>query len=237
MNNLFFDFHVNENIKLVEEAERLGYAGVATFKEERPGKPGGDQSNNDVDVYETIKQIHSIKLYKGMIIRAKNPEDMKRKVSKFRKKVDVIMVQGGNQKINRAASEDPRVDIISQPYFKRKDCGINHVIGKKAAENEVATELNIRYLSRTSSHLQYKVLAQFREILKLQRKFGFPVIITSDARSIYDLHTPQDIIALTRCFGMEREEAISALSEIPQKIIDRSNLRNKVIVEGVKIID
>ncbi|MCE5213475.1 MAG: ribonuclease P, partial [Methanobacterium sp.] len=116
------------------------------------------------------------------------------------------------------------------------DCGINHVIGKKAAENSVAVELNIRYLSKTSSYLRYKVLAYFREILKLQRKYGFPLVITSDARTIYDQHSPQDIIALTHCFGMDRQEAIDALSKTPLDIIERNNIRDNIIVDGVKLI-
>jgi ribonuclease P/MRP protein subunit RPP1 len=232
--NLFFDFQVNENKELVEEAARLGYSGLALFNQEKI--PDTDSSRNRFD-REELKEKFSIELYKGVLIRAKNPEDMKRKLEKFRKDADVIMVQGGDQKINRTASEDPRVDIISRPYYKRRDCGINHVIGKKAAENEVAMELNIRYLSKTSSFLRYKVLAHFREILKLQRKFGFPLIITSHARSIYDLNSPQDLIALAGCFGMSRGETISALSENPQKIIERSKMRNKIIVDGVKIIE
>jgi ribonuclease P/MRP protein subunit RPP1 len=231
---LFFDFQVDENRELVEEAVRLGYSGLALFNEEKI--KDSDPSKNRFD-REELKKKFSIELYKGVLIRAKNPEDMKRKVGKFRKDADVIMVQGGDQKINRTASEDPRVDIISHPYYKRRDCGINHVIGKKAAENDVAVELNIKYLSKTSSYLRYKVLSHYREILKLQRKFGFPLIITSHARSIYDLHSPQDIIALSGCFGMSHDEASSTLSENPQKIIERSKMRNKIIVDGVKIIE
>ncbi len=232
---LFYDFHVNENPKLVEEAQRLGYDGLALFEQvEGQRKPHKPDYNGELDDGHTTN--HDIKIYKGILIQARNPEDMRQKVKKFRKNVDVIMVKGGDQKINRAACEDPRVDIISKTYFNRRDCGINHVIAKKAALNEVSIELNIRHLTKTNPYLHYKVLAQFREILKLKRKFNFPLIITSSAKSIYDLHTPKDLIALSKCFGMKTEEAESALSETPLKIIERSNIRNKVIVDGVKVI-
>jgi ribonuclease P/MRP protein subunit RPP1 len=102
-------------------------------------------------------------------------------------------------KVNRAACEDHRVDILSKPYFKRRDCGINHVIARQAAQNQVAIELNIRHLTTTRPYLHYKILAHFREILKLQRKFGFPLIITRTAQSIYDLHTPEYQMALSKC--------------------------------------
>lgn len=235
---MFFDFHVHEDAQLVEEAERLGYSGLALFKsEENRDNHNKSKTHDQADVFEAIKNNFSLKLQKGVEIRARNPEDMRRKVQKFRKSADVLMVHGGELKINRAACEDPRVDIISHPYHNRRDCGINHVLGRKAAENEVAVELNLRYLSKISSHLRYRVLAQFREILKLQRKFNFPLIITSSARSIYDLHTPQDIIALSRCFGMDKEEAISALSETPSNIMERNRIRNDVLAEGARIID
>lgn len=225
---MFFDFHVNENLKLVEEAGRLGYAGLALFS------PG--EGPEEID-YDNLSQKYSIEVYKGILIQARNPEDMRQKVKKFRKNADVIMVRGGDQKINRAACEDIRVDILSKPYSNRRDCGINHVMAKKAALSGVAIELNIRHLTKTSSYLHYKVLAHFREILKLKRKFNFPIIITSDAQSIYDLHTPQDIMALSRCFGMNQEEAENSLSETPLKIIEKSNTRNRVIIDGVKIIE
>jgi len=224
---------VREDIRLIEEAERLGYTGLALFRrDENYGRADYDQS---VD-FGQLKHESSIKLLRGVEIIAKNPEEMKKKVQKFRNKADILLVHGGDVKINRAACENPRVDIISRPYQNRRDCGINHVLSKKAAENNVAIELNIRYLSKISSHLRSRVLAQFREILKLQRKFNFPVIITSNAHSIYDLHTPQDIIALSKCFGMEREEAVIALSETPLNIIERKRNRKDVLADGVRII-
>jgi ribonuclease P/MRP protein subunit RPP1 len=240
---LFFDFHVKDDPELVKEADRLGYAGLALFSNGNGNNSSGNGNKVEVASGETInpenstKKENPIKTYKGVFISARNPESMRQKVKKSRKNADVIMVRGGDQKINRAACEDPQVDILSAPYLKRRDCGINHVMAKKAALNEVAVELNIKYLTKTNSYLHYKVLSHFREIIKLKRKYGFPLIITSDAESIYGLHTPQDLIALSGCFGMDREEAEAALSKTPQKIIERSETRDKVVVDGVKIIE
>ena len=229
---MFYDFHVNEDLKLVKEAKRLGYGGLALI-EDVDEKPASDAIRN----WKALEKEYSINLYKGILIRARNPEHMKQKVKKHRKEADIIIVHGGDQKINRAACEDPRVDIISKPYFNRRDCGINHVIAKKAAQSEVAIELNIKHLTKTSSYLHYKVLSYFREIIKLKKKFDFPLIITSNPKSIYDMHSPQDLIALSKCFSMDQEEAVSALSETPINIIERCKIRDKIIVDGVKRLD
>jgi ribonuclease P/MRP protein subunit RPP1 len=217
---LFFDFHV----------ERLGYTGVVTFKHE-------ENKNKDYsDDLISLRKDSSFQIRWGVMIYSNNIEDLKRKIQKSRNEADVLMVYGGDLRINRAACENPRVDIISHPYRGRRDCGINHISARKAAENKVAVELNVRYLLRIRPQNRYKVLGYYREILKLQRKFNFPLIITSGAHSIFELHTPLDIIALTYCFGMNEEEASFALSETPRNIIERRDISSNVVVKGARII-
>ncbi|KAF5089057.1 RNase P subunit p30 [anaerobic digester metagenome] len=260
---MFFDFHFHGGKKLIMEAERLGYSGLAVVKylddydkdflnhiQELKEEFGGEQLDEASSEKGSSKHFHdsghlhgnensrnhSFRIYSGVEITAKNPEALKRKVQKFRKSADVVIVQGGDLKINRAACEDPRIDVLSQPYKNRRDSGMNHVLAKKAAENSVAVELNLKYLLRTNPKNRYRVLNQFRQIVKLQRKFNFPLLTTCAAGSIYDLRTPQDVTALSRCFGLTKEEAIETLSKTPMEIIKRGELRSSVIVNGVRTI-
>lgn len=223
---MFFDFHVHD-IQLAEEAKRLGYSGIAFIQ--------SSKNEGKADKIDEIKD--DFKIFSGIEIYAKNPEDLKKKVMKFREKKDVVIVNGGNIKINRAACEDPRVDILSHPYKNRRDSGINHVLAKKASENNVAIEFSINQVIKTRLSIRAKLLSQFRQILKLQRKFGFPLIITSNAYSIYDLRTPNDIIAFTGCLEMTSDEIMDALSKNPINIIERSRIRKNVIVKGARTIE
>jgi ribonuclease P/MRP protein subunit RPP1 len=234
---MFFDFHFHGGRKLLMEAERLGYSGVAVVK--YMDDYNKEFLNHLMELKEEFNeksQDRSFMIYSGVEITPKNPEDLKRKVQKFRKKADVVIVKGGDLKINRAACEDPRIDVLSQPYKNRRDSGMNHVLAKKAAENRVAVEINLKYLLRTNPRNRYRVLNQFHQIVKLQRKFNFPLMTTSAASSIYDLRTPQDVTALSRCFGLTKEEAVETISKTPQEIIKRDELRSSVVVEGVRTI-
>lgn len=228
---MFFDFHLHEDKELVAEARRLGYAGIAIMHHDI----NSHHSSNNIQENHNIKNKNSINIYTGVEISAKNPDDLKKKMQRLKKKDEIIMVHGGDLKINREACENPRVDILSHPYRSRRDSGINHVIGRKAAEKKVAIELNLKYLLKIRQSHRHRILSQFKDILKLHRKFNFPLIITSGAHSIYDLHTPQDIIALTNSFGMNREEAVSALSTTPQDIIKRRDIRSTHLVFGARI--
>lgn len=226
---MFFDFHIHGDSRLALKARRLGYNGVAIIQSSK---------NYSHKKSAEIKEFDGdFRIWSGVEIYARNPEDLKKKVHKFRDKEDILIVNGGNLKINRAACEDPRVDILAHPYKNRRDSGINHVHAKKVSENEVAIELSIASLIKTRFSLRARLLSQFRQIIKMHRKFGFPIIISSNAYSIYDLRTPHDIIALACCFGMTVEEAEDSLSKNLVNIIERNKIRKNTVVKGVNIIE
>lgn len=223
---MFFDFHVH-NIQLAREAKQLGYNGIAVIQSSKnySKQDNIDHTNDDFNIF------------KGVEIYAKNPEDLRKKVQKFREHNDVVIVNGGDIKVNRAACEDPRVDILAHPYKNRRDSGINHILAKKASENDVAIELGINQIIKTRLSFRAKILSQFRQIIKLQRKFKFPLIITSNAYSIYDLRTPEDIIAFAGCLEITHQEIIRSLSKNPMDIIGRSRIRKNVIVKGARTVE
>ena len=183
-----------------------------------------------------LEEDLDIHIHTGVEIIPQNQNDLKKQIQKFRNKCDVILVHGGDLKINRAATEDPRVDILCHPYRNQYDAGINHILAVKALENRVAIELNLKYFLSNRPNQRYRVLNQFRSILKLKRKYNFPLIITSGARSYFDLRNPVDLMAMTKCFGMTSEEAYESISSVPLEIIRRNEIRDDVIVQGVRLV-
>jgi ribonuclease P/MRP protein subunit RPP1 len=225
----FFDLHVQANLDIVKEAERLGFVGISLTYDFEDYKSGFKE-------FKEIEKNCTIQLKKCLEVTCKNPEEMKKKVQKSRKKADIVMVRGGDLKINRAACEYRGVDILSQPYRGRRDTGINHVLARKAAENDVAVEINLSTFLKTNLRYRYRVISQFRHIVGLSRKYNFPIILTSNARTKYDLRNPQDIFALSRCFGMTMDESFNAISTAPEHIIERNDNRNSYVMDGVRII-
>ena len=226
----FFDLHVHGNENVIREAERLGYAGIAVTRYFEDFNSGFSRDFND------LTKSSNIILKKSVEISSKDPDDLRKKIQKSRKRADILMVRGGDLKVNRAACEDQRVDILSQPYRSRRDTGLNHILARKAAENRVAIEINLKIFLKTNLRYRYRVINQFRHIIKLQRKFKFPLIITSSANTNYDLKTPQDITALAKCFGMTFEESFDAISKTPQDIIETNDERDSFIIDGVRTI-
>lgn len=230
----FYDFSIHTAPECIDSPEAMaetasgyGYAGIA-ITNHTPHQPQKHQKPETTD-HPGIEVYQGIEVYSGIEIVAKNPHHLMQMIQKHRAKVRVLSVHGGNEKINRAAVESHAVDILSHP-----DERLNHVLMRFASENRVAIEFNLDAIIRMRGRARVRALMNFRHNLKLARKYGAPMILASNAQSIYDLRAPQEMIALGTIFGMTEDEAIAALSTVPEEIIRRGS--ENWIMEGVWVV-
>ena len=220
----FFDLNVHAYPEtntpaeeLLRVARRYGYAGIAI-------------TNHDDSVEE--KQETSPSIYMGIEIRTNSVSELNRKLKHHSGKVPLLVVHGGDEKINLAALKDHRVDILAHPCGEKGEGVLNHVLVRYAVENGIAIEFNMNALIYSRRGDRARILGRMHDNLHLVRKYKAMSILTSNARSIYDLRAPREMIALASLFGMRREEAVSALSDIPLRILEKRWNKEK----GVEIL-
>ena len=113
---------------------------------------------------------------------------------------------------------------------------MNHVLSKEAVKHNVAVELCFRDILH--NHLKYRanVIASFKEILMFHRKFNFPLILTTDSKSLYDIRSTRDMVAFFKSIGFTNQEIINGFYHYPKQIIDFNRERENMVVQGVKVI-
>ena len=121
----------------------------------------------------------------GINILNANSNEIRKIINKYRNKSNYISCLGGDLKVNRRVCENRRIDVLSRPYYKRKDSGMNHVLAKEAQRNNVAIELCFRDILNNRLKYRARVISSFKEIMMFHRKFKFPLILTTDSKSIY----------------------------------------------------
>ena len=156
----------------------------------------------------------------GVEIVAATVRDLRKKISFFRDIATIISVHGGDERINRAACKDDRVDVLMHPE-RGKYNGITQVTAKIAEKNEVALGVSLDYFWKTEELERSRLLAFQRRNVTLCRKFGVQIIITSDAYSHFDLRTPRQLKALAGLLLLTDWEAEIALSKAPLSIMKR----------------
>jgi ribonuclease P/MRP protein subunit RPP1 len=171
-------------------------------------------------------QFPDSSLPSGVEIVAATVRDLRKKIAFFRGMSTIVSVHGGDERINRAACRDDRVDVLMHPE-RGKFNGINQVTAKLAEKNEVALGLSFDYFWKTEEMQRSRLLAFQRRNVSLCQKFGVQVIITSDAYSHYDLRAPRQLKALARLLLLTDREAETALSNAPLSIIKRRGKKTK----------
>ncbi|MDP2218460.1 MAG: RNase P subunit p30 family protein [Methanolobus sp.] len=226
----FYDMNVhcvhesgNTLEEIVAVARRLGYNGIAI-------------TNPD-----TVKQVvpsailDGFEVISGVEIRTDNASKLHGIVSKYRDRVDILVVSGGSESINRAAVENPGVDLLVNLNIAQ-DNGFNQVLAKAAGENRVAICFDIGDLIHLRGGSRVQALINYRKNLQLIRKYDVPFILSSNARSCFDMRAPREMAALAALFGMSAKESMAGLTTIPHSIIARNRPPVGYISEGVQLV-
>lgn len=169
-------------------------------------------------------------------IKSNNPSEIRKIIRKYRNKSSCISVLGGNLKVNRTTLENVQVDVLSKPYFKRYDSGLNHILAREARDNNVAIELVFSDVLNTYLSYRSKILANFRDIYKLHRKYEFPLILSSGAESIFDIRTVKDFQAVFTQSGLTEIEVENSF-KTASNILDFNSDRKNMILSGVRVVD
>jgi len=234
----FYDFNVHTYpesstsiYQFFEVAKRYGYSGITiTNHSNRQNKTDIDLDKGiGIDAGAEIGDLGDFKVFLGVEIIS-DVSSLKDTIRRYRKKVNVLCIHGGDERINRIACEDPRVDVLSHPECPDK-CGLNHVLARSAAKNNVAIGFDLCSIIQKKSGSRSRALSFMAKNLSLLRKYNVAALITSNAHSIYELRAPRDMMALAGLFGMTKEEAFSGLSTAPWAIIERN--KKNLIMDGV----
>ncbi|AKB25437.1 Ribonuclease P protein component 3 [Methanosarcina sp. MTP4] len=229
----FYDFCVhavpdgdNSVEELASLARHFGYAGFALT----------NHSDKLPQKKPALPSLEGFEIFRGIELVEENPSKLHGLVGKFRKNADVLIVHGGSEKVNRAAVENSSVDILNHPSFD-KSSGINQVLAKAAADNDVAIGLNMRPLLHSRGSRRIRLLTDLRANLDLARKYDVQLVLSSDAMSCYDLRSPRELLALAELFGLEESEAVDALSTVPERILAKNRPSPGNVRAGVEVVE
>ena len=236
---MMYDLHIHSTFssgestleEIVKAAKGFGYKGIGFIsyilrKEE--------ENFLKAEIIRVSKE-YNFEIYLGF--EATNKLELKKLLNR-RREFDLLLVRGGTNLMNRIAVENRGVDILTHPDYERKDCGINHVLARLAKEYEVAIEINFREVLNSEGLIRKNVIANHMEIIRLYKKFKFPLIVSSGALSHWQIKDPKVLISYLVTLGLEIKEAKEALIKTPKRIIERSKewKSEKWIMPGVRVV-
>ena len=233
---MFFDLNVKgssleNNVKLARQASEYGWEHINFSYNQNDFKNALNLSD---ELKDNLKDI--ITFNYTLEIKSTNINEIRKAVNKFRNNALCISVIGGDLKVNRAVLENVKIDVLSRPYLKRYDSGLNHILAKEALKNNVAIELCFEDILKSYLAPRAKIISNFRDIYTLYRKFDFPLILSSRAESIFDVKTTQDFVSVFKQTGLSEDEIISAF-KTSKDILEFNKNRKDLIFKGVRRVN
>lgn len=234
---MFYDLNIKgnsyeDNIKLAMEASKFEWDHINFSYSQDDFKEALDFK---YDLKDSLSDYINIDY--TLEIKTKNINEIRKLVRKFRNKTNCITVIGGDLKVNRAVCENIQLDVLSRPYLNRRDSGLNHVLAKEAFENNVAIELSFKDI--LDSYLSYrsKIIANFKDIYLLYRKFDFPLTLSLNAKDIFDIRSVRDFSAFFIATGLTKKEVVKSIEKTPEYILNHNRNRDNLILKDVKEVN
>ncbi len=145
---------------------------------------------------------------RGTRISVKTVKEMNADLKKS-PKGNVVIVDVGDNGFNRTAITTKGIHLLSGLDALPK-AGFEHITAKMATKHNVGLVIELSKI--IDPRTRRSALSHYADILKLQRKYGFPLVIASVAASPAGLKNLQETWALCSLFGMERSEVYHALN-------------------------
>lgn len=230
---IFYDFNVAPKEEIIETLEDFNFKGACIFYNSQR------YFEEESEINESFNQLNEstkLDLYNGIVINHTNPQLLRKDVQRLDKKVDLIMANGGEEKINRVICETPQIDIINHPYLHKRNSGINHVLSKLMVENNITVNINLTDILQHRGYFKAKILNQVNQLLMLQRKYGFRTVLSSGSESFFDVRSPKSMIMLSQLTDMDIDYAKKCITQYPLEIIEDITIHKESIVQGVRII-
>lgn len=130
------------------------------------------------------------------------------------KQDQVVIVMAGDASFIRGVVPLRGVHLLAGVENQRKNA-FDHVSARLAAEKNVGVTIDLYSLLHLQGLQRQRVLQRYADLLTLHRRYGFPFVIGSFARSILDQRSVREMTLLCALFGMEKEEVLRGLSSLP----------------------
>jgi RNase P/RNase MRP subunit p30 len=141
-------------------AKELGWEGIVVLSEEGGKFPAPSSG---------------AKIRRGILVRPKSKEQLKKAVKKKRAECALIAVESRDDETNRAAVETPEVDIL----LPGSETKIDVVMAKLARESDVTIAFEFSALLHSSLEDRGRHFSQMLKNAGSVRKFRAPFVISS----------------------------------------------------------
>jgi ribonuclease P/MRP protein subunit RPP1 len=180
-------------------AARMGYDGVVLRARDGSLDHDAVRETAGIDVVDAVEVV------------APDPERASGAVGGLRPDHTLVCVRGGDDRRNRFAVENDRVDVLTRPMADGGD--VNHVLANRAAEHGVRIEFDFGPVLRATGGRRVRALRGLRKLRELVADADAPFVVSANASTRLQLRAPRELVAVGEVIGFDPETVRAGLRE------------------------
>jgi len=154
-----------------------------------------------------------IEILSGIIVQDAPMRDVIARVKQAKDAGILVSVGSRDNGFNRAVIGLKGVHILRGIHAADKTA-FDHVTAKMAADNNVAVDIDLSVLIAARGIARQRAIHRYRDVLVFERRFEFPVTLSSNARSYLDLRAVREVTGLCSLIGMDTPDVEKALDAV-----------------------
>lgn len=148
--------------------------------------------------------FRGVEVVGGTVIEGRDPGEVQAALRSLGGDPGIVMATAGDYALNRALLHMSRVRILRGIHSTPVN-SFDHILSRMAAERQVAVDLDLSMLVTARDYARQRALQRYADLVRLQSRFGFPLTLSSGARSILQMKSTRDMVALCGLFGLDED--------------------------------
>ena len=151
-----------------------------------------------------------VRVIPAILIAEPNPRVISGLIRANGQKQPLVMVNAGENGFNREILNLKGIHILRQVHKTRKN-SFDHVSARLAAERGVAVDIDLYPIIHGSGLSRQRVMQRYNDLVTLFNRYRFPLTLSSNACSILDLRSVEEICLLCGLFSLEEDDVREGL--------------------------
>lgn len=136
----------------------------------------------------------------------------------------LVLVNAGENGFNRAVLNLKGVHILRHVHKTRKN-SFDHIAARIAADRGVAIDIDLYPLIHLTGHPRQRVLQRYHDIITLYSRYHFPLTLSSNAYSVLDQRSVEDLTLLCALFGLGEQDVSIAMETADRLLTPRGPVK------------
>ena len=151
-----------------------------------------------------------VSVMSGVLVRGAFAQEILPRVKRCKGTDTVVIVEAGDSGFNRAVLAMRGVHVLCGVHLTDR-YGFDHVAAKIAADSGIAIDISLAPIIHERGATRQRALDRYLDIVMLQRRFEFPLVLSTHARSVLEMRSVREISALASLVGLDVGDVKQAL--------------------------